>query len=133
MIRALILEDDACSALAMSSLLDQQGISSITVADTADAVEEVRKSKPDVLLADWNALGEHSSLELAQELRRVRPDSKVLFISGFSLDYIEKQIGDFAPCTVFTKPINFEELVDEISSFHPGAGQSIVTEIAANY
>jgi len=132
MIRALILEDDACSALAMSSLLEQQGVSATMVADTADAVEVVRKSKPDVLLADWNALGERSSLDLARELRRVRPDSKVLFISGFSRDYIEKQIGDFAPCTVFTKPINFEELVDEISSFHPAADQGIVTEIAAN-
>ena len=116
----------------MSSLLEQQGVSATMVADTADAVEVVRKSKPDVLLADWNALGERSSLDLARELRRVRPDSKVLFISGFSRDYIEKQIGDFAPCTVFTKPINFEELVDEISSFHPAAGQGIVTEIAAN-
>ncbi len=132
MIRALILEDDACSALAMSSLLEQQGISATTVADTADAVEEVRKSKPDVLLADWNALGQRSSLELAQELRRVRPDSKVLFISGLSRDYIEKQLGDFAPCTVFTKPINFEELVDEINSFHPGAVQGIEPQIAAN-
>ncbi len=132
MVSALILEDDACSALAMSSLLEQQGITATTLSDTEDAVEEVKKSKPDVLLADWNALGRQSSLELAQELRRVRPDSKVLFISGFSRDYIEKQIGDFGPCSVFTKPINFEELVDEVNSFHPGGGQDSSPAIAAN-
>ena len=132
MVRALILEDDACSALAMSSLLEQSGVSAVTVADTADAIEEARKSKPDILLADWNALGEQSSLELARELRRLRPDSKVLFISGFSRDYIEKQIGDFAPCSVYTKPINFEELVDEVSQFGSGNGHAPPPQIAAN-
>ena len=132
MVSALILEDDACSALAMVSLLEQQGIVATTIADTGDALEEVKKSKPDLLLADWNALGQQSSLELARELRRVRPDSKVLFISGFSRDYIEKQLGDFAPCSVFTKPINFEELVDEVKSFHPGGGQDSPPAIAAN-
>jgi len=111
---ALIIEDDACSALALQSLLDRVGIRVTIVPDTDTALQVVRESLPDILIADWNVLGDVSSLEVAKHLRERRPEAQVFFISGFEREEIEELLSDFSPCTVYTKPLNFDAMLVEL-------------------
>lgn len=120
--KALILEDDACSALALCSLLEQAGVQSFSVADTGAAMEEVRRAAPDLLFADINVLGAGSSLDVARELRSIRPDAKLFFVSGYPKEEVEEQVATLQPCFVHSKPVNFETLLEEIE---PGAGSSV--------
>lgn len=121
---ALIIEDDACSALALQSLLDRVGIRAATVPDTDTALQMVRESLPDILIADWNVVGDVSSLEVAKHLRERRPESQVFFISGFERGEIEELLSDFSPCTIYTKPLNFDAILLEIKRGASEAGNS---------
>jgi DNA-binding response OmpR family regulator len=114
MVKVLVLEDDACSALALCSLFEQAGAEPISALDTQTAMEEVRRAAPDLLVADLNVLGNASSIDVAHELRRIRPDARVVFVSGYSKEDIEEQVVELQPCSVFTKPMNFEALLDEL-------------------
>jgi len=111
MTQALIIEDDACSALALVPLLRRAGIEPTTISDTDTALHVVVQTPPDILIADWNVLGSVSSLEVAQRLRESRSDAKVFFVSGYEREEIEELITDFSPCSIYTKPINFDELL----------------------
>lgn len=111
---ALILEDDACSALALSALLDQAGIQSATVADTNEAILALEERAPDLLIADWNVLGDVSSVEIARRVRVRRPDARIVFISGFSRDDIEEAASSVAPCSIYVKPLNFDAFFGDI-------------------
>lgn len=120
MLRALVLEDDACSALALSTLLGQAGLEVTTVSDTDEALREVARLAPDILLADWGVLGEVSSLEVARQVRKLRPEARLVFISGFSRRDIEREVAGLNPCTVYDKPVNFDELLSELESSSGG-------------
>ena len=121
---ALILEDDACSALALSVLLEQVGIQSTAVADTNSAIRSVAEHAPDILIADWNVLGDVSSIEVARQVRKRRPDARIMFVSGFSREEIEDAASSVAPCSIHVKPLNFDAFLAEIEGSFPGSPQA---------
>ena len=133
MTRALIIEDDACSALALETLLRRAGMEPTTIADTDAALRAVKQNPPDILIADWNVVGSVSSLTVAQRLRELRSDARVLFVSGFEREEIEELVSEFSPCSIYTKPINFDVMLLDLEAESPEApGGQAPTERAAS-
>lgn len=83
----LILDDDA-GVLELTALyLKSRGFSTVSCDSAACAFEKVREAggRIGVLIADVT-LPDSSGVEAALELKRIAPDLKILFVSGYSFE-----------------------------------------------
>jgi two-component SAPR family response regulator len=51
---------------------------------------------------------------LVKELKKISNSMKVLFISGFSPQDLEEEVGEMAGMEYLSKPVNFEQLLFDI-------------------
>ena len=86
-IRVLIVDDHEVVREGLRSLLRRR--SDMTVVGEADsvasAVEEARRSQPDVVVMDVR-LGDGSGVEACREIRAERPDTKVIMLTSYADD-----------------------------------------------
>ena len=91
-VRVLVVEDNAvvrrsiCSLLAGDSTLD-------VICETADGDEAIAKAqelRPDVVLLDIRLHGT-SGIEAARQIRRVAPESRIIFLSQFDSIHIARE------------------------------------------
>lgn len=110
----LILEDDSCSALALAVLLEELGCVVHICANGELARTFIPLQIPDLLIADWSVEGALSSVELARQMRRVDPSLPVFFVSGHHSADIQECLSDLGECTIFEKPLNYEEFLAQV-------------------
>lgn len=79
--RVLVVEDDADERELLSINLVSQGLSVKCVGAAGDALDALRAGKFDVVVTDV-MLPDGSGLDLAQDIRRLRPGVPVILISG---------------------------------------------------
>jgi len=80
---ALIIEDEPLLAADLSDLLEAMGIKVAGIARTArDGVDLAIKTQPDVILADYNLVGEATGLDAVEEIQD-ELDCPAIFITGF--------------------------------------------------
>ncbi|MHB8834361.1 MAG: hybrid sensor histidine kinase/response regulator [Candidatus Methylomirabilia bacterium] len=87
----LLVEDEAPLRELCETILTQLGYRVSVAADGLEALRRVREQglKPDLVVTDVIMPG-MSGAEIARELRRDRPDLKVLYMSGYSDDAIAR-------------------------------------------
>ncbi|HEV2112676.1 MAG TPA: PAS domain S-box protein, partial [Terriglobales bacterium] len=110
----LVEDEDGVRALARQ-LLQKQGY---TVLDARHAGEALlvceRHSEPIHLLLTDVVLAQMSGRELAQRLLQLRPEMKVLFMSGYSGDAVAQHgIGELGEAFL-QKPFNTESLITKV-------------------
>jgi len=112
----LVVEDDGMVRRMIESLLNMGGFSVMSAASGAEAVQvwAVNKSKINLLLTDMVMPGGMNGKELADILRKERPDLRVLVSSGYSSDLISGAEG-LPPKTWFLpKPYTPAELIQKV-------------------
>lgn len=112
----LVVEDDGMVRRMIESLLNMGGFSVMSAASGAEAVQvwAVNKSKINLLLTDMVMPGGMNGKELADVLRKERPDLRVLVSSGYSSDLISGAEG-LPPKTWFLpKPYTPAELIQKV-------------------
>ncbi|HEX2768011.1 MAG TPA: PAS domain-containing protein [Geobacteraceae bacterium] len=111
----LLAEDDASIRELMESVLRQFGYDVILARDGTDAVEKFKadNEKIAVIVMDIIMPGK-SGREAYEEIRKIRPDIKILFISGYSPDLLQNRgIFDNGE-DVLIKPIHPLDLVRKV-------------------
>lgn len=81
--------------------------------DGAEALECIKKIKPEVLITDVK-MPLMSGIELLKEVRRLKIDTKVVFISGYDDFLYVKEGMRFGAINYLMKPISAEELVSTV-------------------
>jgi|GEM_PF-1633971 len=114
MSRVLLLEDDAFSALALSSLLEGEGFVVDSVSNAERALEISMVEPPDLLIADWSIEGDSTSADVARRLRLLNPQMRIAFVTGYDTQDIRPEIVDLHPYEVFSKPLDFESFIAEV-------------------
>lgn len=111
----LVAEDEAAIRQFTSILLKEFGYDVIEAVDGNDAVNKFveNKDRIDLVLLDV-IMPNRNGKEVYEEIKRVRPDMKVVFMSGYTADIISKRgIGEggfsFAP-----KPISPDVLLNKV-------------------
>lgn len=107
----LIVEDDPLVRACMESTLLRKGYRILTAADGAEAMEAAASSHVDILVTDV-IMPVMNGMELFSSLKKIQPDMKVLFVSGYPSDILSAK--GMAGHRFLQKPLKRENLLAEI-------------------
>ena len=124
-VRLLIVDDHKVVRLGLHTLLSRHnGIEVVGEAGTASAaVEETARLSPDVVLMDVR-LPDNNGFEACRQIRKSRPETRVLFLTSFADEEIVLESIDAGGDGYLLKEIDEENLVRAI--INVAAGQSIL-------
>ena len=124
-IRLLIVDDHKVVRLGLHTLLSRhEGIEVVGEAGaSAAAIEQTVRLKPDVVLMDVR-LPDGDGFEACRQIRRVEPDTRVLFLTSFADEEIVLESIDAGGDGYLLKEIDEENLVQAIRNV--AAGRSIL-------
>lgn len=116
----LIVEDDERTHAAMMKLVSRMGYTPRGACNIADAMDEVYRKPPQVLITDWD-LGEcKSGVDVATLALEQRANCKVVFCSGNSISTLQRRTQHLHICKYIRKPISmtllrreFELILDD--------------------
>jgi CheY-like chemotaxis protein len=110
----LLVEDDADSREALSSLLGALGLDCTSVASAEEALPLVPAQRYDILCTDITLPG-MSGDNLARAVLRAQPDVRVLLVSGYG---VHAPIGDSIPgARMLGKPLDLAQLRRELAQW----------------
>ena len=78
----LLLDDDAALRTRLGRALEKRGFSVTMAGSVAEALEAIRAAQPAFAVLDLR-LEDGDSLSVVEELRKRRPDSKVVILTGY--------------------------------------------------
>lgn len=113
MINILLAEDDDGMRAYLARALERVGYAVVAVDRGTDALARFEAGeRPDLLLTDI-VMPEMDGIELAQRVSVIAPDTRVMFITGFSA--VTLRAGQTLPqAKVLSKPFHLRDLVLEV-------------------
>lgn len=111
----LLAEDDSAVRSLVSGLLAKFGYTVITAEDGQDAIDKFLRSRDavDLLILDI-IMPKKNGREVHEELKRLRPGIKALFVSGYSADIFGKSTGIGEELHYLSKPLAPDALLQKI-------------------
>jgi two-component system OmpR family response regulator len=125
--RVLVVDDETSLGEVMIRALKGAGIDAAYVCNGPDAVRSVTSRGADVVVVDMHMSG-MDGLELIQRLRRLRPKTQILAMSGGdktgnkSMLMISTRLGAHA---VLRKPFTLSELVAKVRELAPSPKERV--------
>jgi len=103
--RGLLVDDDALYLRTLQRSLARRGVETLIAGNSAEALALAREALPDFALIDLK-LGQESGLAMIQPLREIRPDMRILLVTGYAsiataVEAIKLGADDYLP-----KPAN---------------------------
>jgi CheY-like chemotaxis protein len=114
--RVLVVDDEAITADTIAKILSLGGYSATAAYDSEGALESALVKPPDLLLTDVILPG-MNGIELAQTVKRVFPECKVLLFSGqaSTVDFLAAAHRAGHSFTLLSKPVPPEELLAQVA------------------
>ncbi len=111
----LLAEDDTAVREVIKTLLTEMGYEVIEAIDGQQAVEKFRQHSETIRLVLMDMIMPAlSGLEAFEEIRKIKSDAKVLFMSGYTADYIKLKMDISESLRLIVKPIAPRELLKTI-------------------
>ena len=115
LISIVLVEDDATVMNVLHRGLARGGFTTQAFADPRLALDEIRRNPCRLLITDYDTPG-MSGIELAAEVRRIRPEVKILLLTGLAdaeiLQFVETGVID----SYQIKPVPVSELVERVNA-----------------
>ena len=113
----LLVDDEASIRMVVARVLEANGYRVFLALSGEEAIEiwNVYGTEIDLLFTDLQMPG-ISGVELAEELRRTRPDLKVLFTSGSGISVVEAMLHSTQQGPFLPKPYRIAELAKAVKS-----------------
>jgi PAS domain S-box-containing protein len=121
----LVIEDEDTLRLSVSKILRAKGFSVIEASDGSAAVDLIRANELGiaVVLLDMTLPGMSGSQVFA-ELRRIRPDVKVILTSAYSYETVLTSVGALLGWDFVRKPYHLSDLLNSVrDACRPGISQ----------
>jgi two-component system, response regulator PdtaR len=113
----LIGEDEALSAIALSSYLKKKGFTNIIMVSSGeDVLKSVTSEEIDIILLDIRLIGEFSGIEVAEKIRSDK-NIPIIFMTGYSDQDLIDKISSFTNVDVVTKPFAFDDILEKMNIF----------------
>ncbi|MCE0460630.1 MULTISPECIES: response regulator [Pseudomonas] len=107
----LIVEDDPSVMTVLSAYLSGEGYR-VLEAENGEKAFEILASKPhlDMMITDFRLPGGISGVQIAEPAVRLRPDLKVIFISGYAAEIKETDSPITRAAPILGKPFKLDQL-----------------------
>lgn len=118
MINLLIVDDEIFTREGIMEILPLEDLNItkvISAFDGLDALEQIKTFKPDILLTDVR-MPRMNGIDLAFEVRKIYPDTSIIFMSGYSDKEYLKSAIKLKAISYVEKPIEPEELESAVRS-----------------
>jgi len=116
--RILVVDDESHILIMLKKMLERAGFEVDLAANGSEGVEVFKKSQPDLVITDI-IMPEKEGLETIREMRRIKPDLKVIAMSGGGKVSAESYLDIariFGAGKVIAKPFTQKELVSAVQS-----------------
>ncbi len=107
--RILVVDDEKNAREALARILREDGFDVATAGDAEQAVEEVTKFAPDVLITDVKMPGA-SGISLMGRARELSPELMVIVVTAFGTVEDAVQAMKLGAETYLPKPVNLDAL-----------------------
>jgi DNA-binding NarL/FixJ family response regulator len=120
-IKVLIVDDHALFAEALTTLLERNERIEIVGSATsgADAIDQALMKDADVVVMDVGMPGV-DGLETTRRLRTIKPETRVIVLTGLTDDDLERRAADAGASALLTKGAADREVVDTIVAVYDG-------------
>lgn len=109
----LVVDDEGFLVDILFEILDSHGYSVLTATSGEEALQVAKKSSHiDLLLTDL-IMKPMNGIALADHLKQSNPEIKVLFMSGYTEDYVRDNLG-VTKVPFLVKPISADHLLEKI-------------------
>ncbi|MCW3147420.1 response regulator [Stutzerimonas stutzeri] len=117
----LLVEDEPHILCLLSDYLASEGYQ-VLEADSATRAFEILATKPrlDLLVSDFRLPGGVSGVMIAEPALKLRPDLKVIFISGYPIEIYESGSPIARSAPVLAKPFSLDSLRSQIQQLLAG-------------
>ena len=122
--RILIVDDEPHILLMLKKMLEPSGYEIDLAANGNEGVELFRKSEADLVITDI-IMPEKEGLETIREMRRIKPDLKIIAMSGggkVSADNYLEIARIFGASKIIAKPFTKKEMVTAVKELMEGGG-----------
>ncbi|NWB26784.1 response regulator [Pseudomonas gingeri] len=111
----LIVEDDASILLVLSHYLAGEGYR-VLQAENGEEAFKILATKPnlDLMVTDFRLPGGISGVDIAEPAIKLRPDLKVIFISGYPAEILETDSPITRTAPILAKPFDLDTLQEQI-------------------
>jgi len=113
-IRILVVDDDEDIRWLFDFILSKAGYNVEAVDDSSKALVKIGEKEFDIAILDY-ILPEMKGNQLAEEMRKIRPSMKIVFVTGFAefADEINNGLGKLSQYALI-KPVTQESLLETI-------------------
>ena len=106
----LIVDDDDTLRVTLQKIFRKAGFDTQTAGNAQDALREVSEHPWDLVLADLK-MPRKDGLSLLDEIRTLRPDSKVIIMTAYGTDDTRRDALERGACGYLDKPVSRAELL----------------------
>ena len=113
-IRILVVDDDEDIRWLFDFILSKAGYNVEAVDNSSKALVKIGEKEFDIAILDY-ILPEMKGNQLAEEIRKIRPSMKIVFVTGFAefADEINNGLGSMSQYALI-KPVTQESLLETI-------------------
>ena len=111
----LIVEDDPSILMVLSAYLSGEGYR-VLQAENGEQAFEILASKPhlDMMITDFRLPGGISGVQIAEPAVKLRPELKVIFISGYPQEILDCNSPITRNAPILAKPFDLDTLQEHI-------------------
>ncbi len=114
----LIVDDDSDLAESLADVLEARGYAVELAGSGEEGVERFRRRDFDLVFTDVKLPG-MNGVESFFEFRRIKPDAKVVMMTGFSVEQLLSQAIENGALAVLHKPFAIAEILAVLESIKP--------------
>ena len=116
--RVLVIDDDRDHAESIADVLTARGIEAELAFSGEAGVVRFREADFDMVFMDVKLPGKNG-VETFFEFKKIRPDAKVMLMTGYSLEHLVAQAVEKGALGVLRKPFAVEDLLDVLDRLKP--------------
>jgi two-component system, NtrC family, response regulator HydG len=117
-LRVFIIDDDRDNAESIADVVKIKGFEVEIAFSGEAALARFREVDFDIVFMDVK-LPRMNGVETFFEFKKIRPDTKVMLMSGYSLEHLVAQAIENGALGFLSKPFGIEELLDAIQQVKP--------------
>jgi two-component system response regulator RegA len=117
--KLLLVDDDAPLRRSMARALERRGFEVIAVESLPEARDHTRAQRPEFAVLDMR-LAEGSGLDLVKTLREVRPDVRIVIVTGYGNIATAVAAIKAGAVDYLAKPVDADDVVAALLKTGPG-------------